>query len=340
MSKHLAVYITQRSPRHQQVALQAAPPELDIAMLESPSRDEIMARLPDAEFLISERSGPVDTEMLAAGRRLRLVQRLGTLTHDIDLDAARQAQVPVCYWPLSGCVMVAEHVVTQILALAKRLREVSHVATEAGDWGQEPRPCDQNYFAYNWSGRTGFRHLADSTVGIVGLGEIGSEVARRLRGFGTRVLYYKRNALPAPVEEELNVDYAPLEELKARSDFLCMLLPHSAATAQMVNRAFLSGIKPGACLISTGASTLVNEAEVAEVFREGRLGGLATDGYVREPIAADNPLLALTRDPMANVVLTPHTAAGEHSGSLEMRIPEYTNLRRVLSGEPLQYRLA
>lgn len=339
MNRHKTVYITARAPRHQRVALEAAPAALDIVMLESPSRETVLAELTDAEFLVSERSGVVDAGMIAAGPHLRLIQRIGSLAHDIDLEAARGAGVPVCCWPLRGCVMVAEHVIAQILALAKRLREVSHIAMQAGDWGQS-RQCDENTFAYNWSGRSGFRGLMDSTVGIVGFGEIGAEVARRLRAFHSRVLYHKRSRLPQAVERDLGVEYADLDAVRARSDFLCILVPHSSATGRMVDRDFIAGMKPGACLVSTGASTVLEEADVAEAVRSGHLGGLATDGYLWEPIRADNPLLELTRDPLANVLLTPHTAAGEQSGSLNLRVSEYTNLVNVLEGRPLLHRLA
>ena len=339
MTLHRTLFVTQRAPRHQRAALDAAPSELEVVMRRSPSKEEILELLHDAEFFISDRTGIIDADMIAAGRRLRLIQRLGSQTYDVDLDAARRAGIPVCYWPLTTCIMVAEHTLMLMLALAKRLPDVSHVALEADGWGIKPQPCDANYFAYNWSGRRNLRSLFGSTVGILGMGEIGSELARRLRCLGCMVLYNKRTRLPTATEAELNVQYASLAEIQAQSDFLCSLLPYSNETIQMINAAFIRSMRPGACLINTGSSTSLNEAEVAEAVRQGRLAGLATDGYAWEPIRADNPLLPLAHDPSLNVILTPHVAAGELSAHRDARVQEYTNLVRVLAGDSLLHRL-
>src|SRR5690606_1467938 len=123
------------------------------------------------------------------------IQRLGRMTQDIDLDAARAAGIPVCNWPLRSCAMVAEHMMMQILSLAKRYRDGESTLLQAGEGGT-PRKCDGNYFAINWTGRQGIRRLADCTVGIMGFGEVGCELAVRLQPFGCRVLYNKRRPLP------------------------------------------------------------------------------------------------------------------------------------------------
>jgi lactate dehydrogenase-like 2-hydroxyacid dehydrogenase len=339
MEKHRTLFVTQRAPRHQQAAIGAAPADLEIVMRYMPAREDILALLPTVEFFISERAGTIDAEMIRAGSKLRLIQRLGSQIHDVDLAAAKQAGIPVCFWPIHNCNMVAEHTLMLMLALARRLCEVTEVTREAGDWGIEPRKCDENTFAYNWSGRRGIRALGGATVGILGMGEIGTELARRLRGMNCTVLYNKRTPLPPATEAELGVRYGTVADLQAESDFLCVLLPHSAETAEMINAAFLAGVKPGALLVSTGTSTALNEVDVAEAVRSGRLGGLATDGYAWEPIRADNPLLPLARDPRCNVILTPHVAGGDLSAHKDVRVKEYSNLVRLLRGEPLLYRL-
>ena len=339
MSKHRTLFVTKRAPLHQCNALAAAPPELEIILCASPSREELLSLLPDAEILISERSGVVDEEMIAAGKRLRLIQRLGSLTYDIDVEAARRAGVPVCYWPISSCIHVAEHTLMLMLTLARRLPDLAHVALSASDWGTPPRECDANTFAYNWSGRRNLRTVSGGTVGILGMGEIGSELARRLRSLDCTVLYHKRTRLPGAAEEDLGVQYVALDELQARSDFLCCLLPHSEETAHIIDAAFISRMKPGAFLISTGTSTALNEGEVAEAVRQGKLAGLATDGYCWEPIRPDNPLLPLARDPSCNVVLTPHVAAGQNSAHPSARMQDYTNVVRLLADQPLLHRV-
>ncbi|MET3791409.1 NAD(P)-dependent oxidoreductase [Aquamicrobium terrae] len=334
-----ALFLTNRAPRHQKIAMQAAPDFLDMTMLEAPSRDSILANIADAEVLITERSGVIDAGIVEAGRKLRLVQRLGRFTHDIDVAAVERAGAALCFSPLLVSTLVSEHVVMQVLALAKTYREAAHAMLQPGDWPQ-PRKCDENYFAYNWTGRTGMRTLADSTVGIVGLGEIGADVARRLQGFGCEVLYYKRNRLPEAVEAELGIAYADLDAIRARSDFLCLLTPHSPGAGESIDRAYIDRMKPGAFLVSTGASTVLKEADVAEAVLDGRLAGVASDGFVYEPAPLDSPLLSLAREhPQANVILSPHIAGGVASNDVAARAREFENIRRLKDGRPLLYRL-
>ena len=118
------LFVTSRSAVHQAQAVAAAPSQLDVTVMRDPDRVELLAALADAEFLMSERAGAVDRQMIEAGSRLRLIQRLGSQTFDIDLAAAVERQIPVCYWPLPGAIAVAEHMVWQTLALLRRSHEV------------------------------------------------------------------------------------------------------------------------------------------------------------------------------------------------------------------------
>ncbi|AWC26017.1 Putative 2-hydroxyacid dehydrogenase (plasmid) [Aminobacter sp. MSH1] len=340
MSNLKVLFATFRAPRHQKIAMEAAPEGLDITMCEAPSRAELLEQLPLADVFISERSGLIDADMLAAGRRLRLVQRLGRMTHDIDADAARKAGIPVCRWPLRGCSMVAEHAMMQVLSLVKASREAEHALVATPDWGTPPKKCDENHFAYNWTERRKIRSLAGATVGILGFGEIGAELAVRLRAFDCEVLYNKRSRLPAAVEAEFGVEYADIDSIRARSDVLCILLPHGEGIGEMIDHAFIEQMKPGAYLVSTGASTVLNEADVAAAYRVGILSGVATDGWTWEPVPRDNPLLRLADDPQANVVFTPHIAGGVRSNDRSMRELEWENIRRLMDGRELRHRVA
>jgi phosphoglycerate dehydrogenase-like enzyme len=340
---HAVLFLTDRGQRHQQAALDSAPPELAVTILRRPAEEEVVRILPEFEFLISERSGTVSAAMIAAGQRLRLIQRLGSLTHDIDLEAARRAGVPVAAWPVQVAIMVAEHMVLQMLALTKRLGEVAAIANAAGEWGQPSRRTDENTFAYDWSGRRGIRSLHGQTVGILGFGEIGAELARRLRSFcPAHILYHKRGRLPAHAEADLGITYVAPEQVIAESDTLCMLLPYSPDTDLWLNAGVLATMKPGALLVSCGSGSVIDEAALAQALREGRLAGAALDTYEWEPLRPDNPLLPLARDPAANVLLTPHTAAGSSgdAASDRTRRDDYANLMRVLRGEAPLYRVA
>jgi lactate dehydrogenase-like 2-hydroxyacid dehydrogenase len=264
------------------------------------------------------------------------------LVYDIDVEAAQSGNVPVCIMPIHSCIMVAEHTVLQILALTKRLTDATAVASEAGDWGMASRRTDEDTFAYDWSKRRHIGTLYEKTVGILGFGEIGAELARRLRGFApARILYHKRTQLPAVAENRLHLTYAPQDRLIAASEFLCNLLPYFPETDMLINADFLAQMKQGAFLVSSGSGSVIDEAALAEAVRTGHLAGAALDTYEWEPLRPDNPLLDLARDPAQNVLLTPHTAAGS-SVSTESPPPrreDYDNIVRVLRGEPLLHRV-
>jgi phosphoglycerate dehydrogenase-like enzyme len=341
--KYSVLFLTDRGQRHQQAALEAAPPELAVTMMRQPSEEEVLRILPDIEFLISERAGTIDADWIAAGRRLRLIQRLGSLTHDIDLEAARAANVPVAAWPVLTAIRVAEHMLLQMLALAKRLGEVAAIANEAEEWDQPSRRTDEDTFAYDWSERSGIRSLYGQTVGILGFGEIGAELARRLQGFvPAHILYHKRRRLPAHAEQELGISHTPMEQVIAKSDYLCMLLPYYPETDMLLDAGLLSTMKRRACLVSCGSGSVIDETALATALREGRLAGAALDTFEWEPIRPNNPLLSLARDPAMNVLLTPHTAAGSSrdADSERTRRSDYDNLVRVLRGEAPLHRVA
>ncbi len=338
MATHKTVFVTERPPVHQATAIEAAPETLDITMLASPSRAEIVAALTDAEFLVSERSGRIDAEMIRSAPDLKLIQRLGTRSHDIDLAAAKDAGVVVCCQPLEQSIAVAEQTMALVLALVKRLRDVTEETVSGNDWGP-PVASDANTFAINWSNRQGIGSLHDSTVGIIGFGEIGTQLAVRLRAFGAEIVYNNTTRLPDHVERNEGIRYASLSELLEQCNVVCLLVPSSPLTDSMTNDEFLSRMQPGSILVSTGASTTLDEEAVANAYRSGHLAGVATDGYLHEPIRADNPLLSLAADRRANVILTPHCALGNMQLGLSLRAADYTNVSNYLNGRPLMNRL-
>jgi phosphoglycerate dehydrogenase-like enzyme len=335
------LFITERGLRHQQDALHGAPPELDVVMLRQPAGDALVQELQEAEFLISERVGEINAAMIRAAPQLRLIVRLGSMAHDIDLEAARAAGVAVCLWPQRGVIMVAEHIVMQMLALAKKLREVESVALAAEEWGQSRR-TDEDTFAYNWSDRAGIDGLHGQSVGILGFGEIGAALARRLAGWGCTMRYHRRRRLPAAAEEELGILYAERDALLAESDFVANLLPYFAETEHSLDAEAFALMKPGAFLVSCGSGSVIDEATLADALRSGRLAGAALDTYEWEPIRPDNSLrqLALENE-QANILLTPHTAAGAApAGASPSRRTDYEPIARFLRGDPLPNRLA
>lgn len=339
MAKYKTLFLTNRGQRHQQAALDAAPPELEVIMRRGAEKKEIIALLPDMDFLVSERTGAIDADIIAAGRKLKMIQRLGSQTWDIDTVAAKKAGIYVCYMPVRTCVLVAEHLVLQMLGLAKRIRQLVDITDKAGDWGMPPKRCNEDYFAFNWSGRKKVDAFYQSTVGILGLGEIGTELARRLKGFGCRVLYFKRRPLPAEVEAELGLTHVSRDELARQSDFIACLLPNLPENNQSIDHNFFSQMKRGAHFAHCGAPGVVNEDHMIQSLREGHLGGGAIDCFTYEPLRPEDPLVPLARDPANNLILTPHIAAGTVAASRAERAPDFANLLQILKGGELSHRL-
>ena len=339
MAKYKTLFLTGRGQRHQQAALDAAPAELDVVMRRGIGKEEIISLLLDMDFLMSERTGVIDADIIAAGRKLKLIQRLGSQTWDIDTAAAKKAGIPVCCMPVRTCVLVAEHLVLQVLGLAKRIRQLVDITDKAGDWGMPPKRCNEDYFAFNWSGRKKVDALYESTVGILGFGEIGTELARRLKGFRCRILYSKRHPLPREVEMDLGLTHVSRDELARQSDFIACLLPNLPENNQSVDRAFFSQMKRGAHFAHCGAPGVVNEDDMIRSLKEGHLGGGAIDCYTYEPLRPDDPLVPVARDPDSNLILTPHIAAGTVAASRDERAPDFANLLQILKGGELSHRL-
>jgi phosphoglycerate dehydrogenase-like enzyme len=337
MEKHTVLFITHRQLVHQQAVLKAAPPELEITMLRNPSREDILRSLPGKEFLIMEREGKIDAEILAAGHELRLVQWLGSQTWNIDLVAAKKMGIPVCYLPVSGCVQVAEHILMQTLVLLRHTPELMKIMHVQKENEPQPRRCDEDTFAYNWKGYTRVHSLSQKRFGILGLGEIGYEAVRRLKDFDCDLWYYKRNRLPVEVEAGLGLTYAPADQLSRECDIVCSMLPYSSGTDQSLGEDFFAGMKPGAIFISCGGSGTVNEDALVRALRSGHLGGAALDSFTWEPIQASNPLLELAAIPEYNLLLTPHVAAGI---GLANRSKDFINIQHLLAGESLLHQIA
>jgi phosphoglycerate dehydrogenase-like enzyme len=338
MKRYKTIFTTERGLRHQQAALGAAPAELDITMLRQPDKATLLAHLADADYFISERTGTVGADLIQAAPRLKLIQRLGSLTYDIDIAAAKAAGVAVCYWPVGSVIRVAEHAVMQMLALGKKLREIEAIALAAStEWGPSRR-TNEDTFAYNWSDRVNVAGLWQKTIGIMGFGEIGAELARRLKGWDCLVLYNKRRRLPPEVEHDLGLTYVDSETLFTQSDFIANLLPYFKETDLMINASFLAKMKPGAALVSCGSGSVIDEAALAAAVKAGRLSGAALDTFEWEPLRADNPLIALAKQGY-NVLLTPHTAAGSTAAAAQERFSDYTNLINHINGGTLKYRI-
>lgn len=321
-----------------------------------PSRDEIIGLIAHADVLISERTGVIDRGIIEAGARLKLIQRIGSLYYDIDIAAARERGIAVATFPIYGAIAVAEQMIMQMMAVLRRvfpLQPVVRTPPESftvsaplrpGDVPTEipftPRRTNEDVFAFNWSRQSRVGLLYGKTVGILGFGEIGAELSRRLANWNCRILYSKRARLPAETAQQLGVEYRAQEDLLRESDIVICLLPYFPETDQWLNASRIAMMKPGAILCEAGSGSVVDEQAAANALRSGHLGGAAFDTYEWEPIKQDNPLLTLgNSDPQANIVLTPHI--GSCNDRADSGLGEfYNNASNLLHGRPLLGRVA
>ena len=260
-----------------------------------PAKASLAAELADADALIVRSATRVTAELLEKAPRLRVIGRAGVGVDNIDLDAATRRGVLVMNTPGGNAISVAEHTLALLLALARSVPQLN-AATHAGRWEK--------------SGAAGIE-LRGKTLGLLGLGRVGSEVARRALALEMRVLAHDPY-ISEDVAQDLGVNLVPLAELFARSDFVSLHAALSPATAQIINAATLARMNRGAWLINTARGELVDETALAEALRSGHLAGAAVDVFAVEP-PRSSPLLSLP-----NVIATPHVAGSTEEAQEEV----------------------
>jgi phosphoglycerate dehydrogenase-like enzyme len=276
---------------------------------------DLKAKIADADGIVVE-SFRVDDAVLSGAPHVVLVHKFGTITTNIDLEACARRGVAVATLRRMVNVAVAEQACAFMLALAKRIGQFNGVVEETAlrKAGLRVRPRQSRYIGYsNFAGITGLKTLLGATLGVIGFGEVGREVAQRARAFEMEVVYFQRTRLAATVEHELGVRYLPLNDLIAQADYILVQLPSNDSTRGLIGRDALGRIKPGAVLIDVARPELIDHDALVATLDSGRLGGLALDVLYTEPADPSEPLLRY-RD--RNVILMPHTAVAARANAL------------------------
>jgi D-3-phosphoglycerate dehydrogenase len=267
--------------------LLAETPDLEVANCAGKPRDELERALADAHALIVRSETRVTAELLARGPNLRVVARAGTGVDNIDVHAATRLGIAVMNAPGANTVSAAEHAMGLLLAQARHIPWAAE-AMRRGEWDRK---------------RFEGTELRGKTIGIVGLGRIGSHVAQLARAFGMQVVGHDPYLSPERAAE-LQVKLLPLDQLLGQADVVTLHVAHTEQTHHLINAERLRLMKPTAVLVNTARGELVDELALAEAVREKRIGGAAIDVFAVEPLPADAPLRKLDR-----VILTPHLAA-------------------------------
>lgn len=288
---------------------------------------EILSRI-DARLLVAENSdaaslvalapqadailtcwAQVPSAVIAAAPRCRIIARLGIGLDNIDVDFATSRRIVVTNVPDYCLTEVAEHSLALILALARKVAWY-HLATKQG--------------RYNLHDGPPLARLAGKTLGIVGLGSIGRELARRALALGMRVVATSRRR-HRPLE---GVAWRSLEELLAESDYVSLHVPSTPDTRHLIGAPQLELMKPTACLINTARGALVDEAALAAALAAGKIAGAALDVQQQEPPPLDSPPL---NDP--RVIVTPHAAFASTESLIELRTRAARQVADRLSGQ-------
>lgn len=273
---------------------------------------ELARLLPGVDGLIAGLD-VIDETALQAADRLKVIARYGVGLDNVDLAATEAKGIVVTYTPGANAVSVAELTIGLLLSLARHIPEAASAARK-GEW---PR-------------LTGLT-LEGKTVGLLGLGAIGKQVARRLSGFDCRVLAYD------PVSDvefaaQHAVSLLPLDEVLYEADFVSLHMPLLPETRGLVNADFIQKMKPGAYLINTARGELVDEAALVAAIKDKRLHGAALDVFSQEPPSPDNPLLSLPE-----VIVTPHCGSHTDGATDAMGWMALRDCLAVLRGEPPKY---
>jgi D-3-phosphoglycerate dehydrogenase / 2-oxoglutarate reductase len=248
--------------------------------------EELLTAVADADALIVRSATQVTAEVLAAGPKLKVVGRAGIGLDNVDVQAATRAGVMVVNAPTSNIISAAEHTIALILAQVRNVPRADE-ALRAGRWERS-----------RFSGT----ELYGKTLGIVGLGKIGTLVAHRMLAFGMRLVAYDPY-VSRDRAAQMDVELIGLDELLERSDVVTVHLPKTPETLGLIGAERLARMKKGARLVNVARGGLIDESALADAIRSGHLGGAAVDVFVTEPTTS-SPLFGLD-----GVVVTPHLGA-------------------------------
>ncbi|HZC05786.1 MAG TPA: D-glycerate dehydrogenase [Ktedonobacterales bacterium] len=310
------IYVTRRIPDE---GLRLLADVCDVTVWEGddpPQRATLERELRDADGAITLLTDRIDGDVMDAAPRLRVISNFAVGYDNVDIAAATARGIVVGNTPNTLTESTADFAFALLMAAARRVPEGARFA-RAGRWT-------------TWGPMLLLGvDVHHATLGLIGLGRIGSEVARRARGFDMQVLYTNRTRHEA-MERELGLEYASLDDLLAQSDFVSLHTPLTSETARLLDAQRLAQMKRGAILINTARGAIVDTDALVLALRDGPLGGAALDVTDPEPLPAEHPLYSLP-----NALITPHMASASHVTRSAMAVQAAHNLLAGLRGKPL-----
>ncbi len=258
--------------------------------LEAVDTPEAYETMTDAEIMIL-RIFKAPAEVIERNKNLKMILRWGAGYDSVDIQAAGERGILVTNTPGANAGAVAELAVMLMLAVGRKLL-CHYEFLRQGEWSKN------TFLNSSYS-------LNNKIVGIIGAGNIGRQVAKRVQAFGAKTQYYDEFKLTPAVEAEFSLPYVTFEELIRTSDIITLHIPLTDQTKHIIGAKELERMKPGAIVINTARGGLVDDCALAAAVRDGRLRGAGLDGVEREPLSPDDELL---QDP--NIIVTPHVGGG------------------------------
>jgi len=276
--------------------------------------EQLNGIIADYDALIVRSRTRVGAEVIEAGQKLKVIGRAGVGTDNIDVDVATRRGIVVVNAPTGNTVAAAEHTIALMLALARNVTQAHH-QLKSGKWQREKLVGTE---------------LRNKTLGIIGLGNVGSEVAKRAHAFEMRILAHDP-FVSQEYAHNLNARLVPLNELLAEADFITLHVPLTAATRKLIGSKELARLKPTARIINCARGGLIDEEAVVKAIRSGGLAGAAFDVFANEP-ATDSPLFQED-----NVIVTPHLGASTIEAQASVAKDVAEEVIAVLQGQFSRY---
>jgi len=273
-------------------------------------KEELISEIADCDALVIRSGTQVDADVLRAGKKLKVVGRAGVGVDNVDLDAATECGVIVMNTPDGNTISTAEHAFCLLMALARRVPQAHHSLHE-GRWDRKIYKGVE---------------LNEKTLGILGMGRVGTEVAKRGIAFGMKVICYDPY-ISMSKAKTLAVEVVDKDELFARADFISVHMPLTDETRGMIDSNSISRMKKGVRIVNCARGGIVNEEDLLKALEEGKVAGAAFDVYDHEPPDFNNPIFH-----NENIVVTPHLGASTTEAQLNVGIQVAENVVEVLRG--------
>ena len=292
------------------------PPGFEFTAVKDGAREELLRVIKDADFFIGFGEHKIDAEVLRKAPKLKFIQKWGIGVDKYDLNALRAAGIPIAITAGVNSIAVAELTLALMLAVFRRVTLLDRT-TRAGK------------FLKTELRMTSFE-ICDKTIGIIGLGNIGKRVAKRVLGFEPKEVLYYDIVRQEKAERDMGVRLAPLDELLRNADIITLHVPLDDTTRKMIDARAIGLMKKTAIVVNACRGGVVDEQSLFEALRDKRILGAGLDVFEKEPTMADNPLFTLD-----NIVVTPHAAGATYENVCNVAQHCFDNIVRFVEGKPL-----